>query len=126
MRLFQKREERRAQDARADGEIARLKALSTEELAIAVMPGFGRDGANAGRSVRVQQLCEYLLRDCAGAGRSKPLNLLAPVRRAVELLEQAGLVRSASYDRSPLWHLTPLGETTLTDGTVAERIGRSQ
>jgi hypothetical protein len=97
VRLFRKSDAKVALAAAAQAEIERLKALSPEELAVLVLPGLGPEGVAPGRNLRVQQLCEHLLRDFPGIGQTKPLQLLAPVRRALERLENAGLVSSRSF-----------------------------
>lgn len=120
MRLLRKSEEKLALEAAAQKEIERLKALSTEELAMLVLAGLGPEVVPPGRHRRSQQLCEYLLRDFPGLGQTRPLLLMGPVRRAVERLEDAGLVSSLSYDRSPLWRITDLGTTVLAAGTAED------
>jgi hypothetical protein len=123
VRLFRKSEEKVARQAAAQVEIDRLKGLSREELAVLVLPGLGPEVAGPGRNVRPQQLCEYLLRDFPGIGQSKPLLLMAPVRRALEKLEDAELVSSNSaLGRSPLWSITSLGMTVLAEGTAEQRL----
>jgi hypothetical protein len=120
MRLFRKSEEKIALEAAAQKEIARLKTLSTEELALVVLPGLGPEVAPPKRHLRTQQLCEYLLRDFPGLGQTRPLQLMGPVRRALERLEDAGLVSSMSYDRSPMWLITSVGTSALAAGTAEE------
>jgi hypothetical protein len=120
VRLFRKSEEKIAREAAAQAEIDRLKKLSVEALALVVLTGLGPERVGPGRHLRPQQLCEYLLRDFPGIGQTKPLELMARVRRALETLETAGLVSSMSYARSPIWLITSLGTSVLADGT-AER-----
>jgi hypothetical protein len=125
VRLFRKSEEKLALEAAAQAEIDRLKTLSVEGLAAIVLPGLGPEGAAPGRNLRPQQLCEYLLSDFDGIGQTKPLLLMAPVRRALDRLEDAGLVSSMSYERSPLWQITSLGATVLADGTAEAHLVKS-
>ena len=122
MGFFRKSEEKLAIEAAAQEEIKRLKTLSTDELAVVVLPGLGPEFAAPGRHLRAQQLCEYLLRDFPGLGRTRPLMLMGPVRRALERLEDAGLISSISYDRSSLWRITEAGTGALAAGTVADRL----
>ena len=122
LRRFRKSEEKLALEADGQAEIDRLRALSDEELAVIVLPGLGPDAAAPGRNLRGQELCEYLLRDFPGLGQTKPLQLMAPVRRALERLEEAGLVSSMQYERSPLWQITSLGTRTLADGTTEQHL----
>jgi hypothetical protein len=123
VRLFRKSEAKVALAAAAQAEIERLKALGPEDLAVLVLPGLGPEGVAPGRNLRVQQLCEHLLRDFPGIGQTKPLQLLAPVRRALERLENAGLVSSRSFvERSPLWLITDRGARVLAEGTAAQHL----
>ena len=122
VRLFRKSEEKIAQEAAAQGEIDRLKTLSPKELAVMVLAGLGPEVTAQGVHLRPQQLCEYLLRDFPGHGQSKPLQLMFRVRRALNTLEDAGLVSSFSYERSPVWRITSLGESVLADGTAEDRL----
>ncbi len=123
--LFHRNEEKAARRAAAKEEVERLRKLSVEDLAVDVMPGLGPDGPTHGTSMRAQQLCEYLLRDFPGYGQSATLDLLPAVNRALDLLEEAKLVAPISVQRTPVWRITPRGESTLTEGTVRERLRAS-
>ncbi len=120
--LFRRSEEKAARKAAAKVEIERLRALGVDDLAVDVFPGLGRDGPTHGTSVRVQQLCGYLLRDYPGAGQMDTLDLLAPVTKALDRLQDAGLVAPISVQRTPVWRITPLGESALAEGSVRERL----
>jgi hypothetical protein len=120
--IFRRSEEKAARKAAAKQEIERLRALSVDDLAVVVLPGLGPDGPTHGTSIRVQQLCQYLLADYPGAGTGNTLDLLAPVNRALDMLHDAHLVSPISVQRSPVWRITPLGESILADGTVRERL----
>jgi hypothetical protein len=120
--LFRRSEERAARKAAAKVEIDRLRALSIDDLAADLLPGLGPDGPTKGTSVWPQQLCEYLLRDYPGAGKMQTLDLLAPVNRALDLLEDVRLVSAMSVQRTPVWRITPLGERALAEGDVRERL----
>ena len=123
MRLFRKSEEKVALQAAAQAEIERLKLLAPEQLAVLVLPGLAPEGAAPGRSLRVQQLCEYLLRDFPGIGQTRPLQLMPPVRRALERLEEARLASSTTMlDRSGHWSLTDRGASALAEGTTAQNL----
>ena len=122
--LFRRSEEKAARKAAAKQEIERLRALSVDDLAADLLPGLGPDGPTHGTSVWPQQLCQYLLRDYPGAGRMDTLDLMARVNRALDTLDDAGLVRTISVQRTPLWQITSLGERVLAEGTVRERLGR--
>jgi len=120
--LFRRSEEKAALKAAAKEEIERLRALPVDDLAPDVLPGLGPDGPTHGTSVRVQQLCGYLLRDYPGAGQMDTLDLLAPVTRALDVLDDAGLVSPISVQRTPVWRITPLGERALAEGDVRDRL----
>jgi len=120
--LFRRNEEKAARKAAAKQEIERLRALNVDDLAMAVLPGLGPDGPTHGTSVWPQQLCGYLLVDYPGAGQMDTLDLIAAVNRALDRLEGVGLVQPISVQRTPVWRITPLGETTLAEGTVRRRL----
>lgn len=122
MRLFRKNEERVALEAAAEAEIKRLKSLNTSELAVLLLPRLGPEALESGHSLRVQQLCEYLLRDFPGIGQTLPLQLMGVVRRALERLQEAKLVSSFAMVRSPVWSITDLGVSVLEEGTAAQRL----
>jgi hypothetical protein len=123
-RLFRRRVDEVAQAA-AQAEIERLKALSVNDLAVELMAGLGRNGVNNGYSVRVQQLCTYLVRDFPGAGQLQTLELMSAVHEGLLRLAQAELVYEISHQRSSVWRITRLGEATVADGTIHEHIGEA-
>ncbi len=120
--LFHRNEEKAAHRAAAKEEVERLRKLGVEELAVDIMPGLGPDGPTHGTSMRAQQLCEHLLRGFPDYGNAATLDLLPAVNRALDLLEEAGLVVPISVQRTPVWRITPRGESTLAEGTVRERL----
>lgn len=119
--LFRKSEEKVAQETAAQTEIERLKALSVNDLAIELLPGFGPDGSK-GHSLRMQQLCTWLVRDFPSAGKFNPLQMLGPVREGLQKLEHAELVYSSTHDRASIWRITRLGETALREGTIEQHV----
>lgn len=120
--LFRRNEEKAARKAAARVEIERLRAVGVDDMAVDLLPALGPDGPTRGTSVRVQQLCQYLLRDYPGAGQMDTLNLMGPVNKALDRLEGVGLVSPISVQRSPVWRITPLGESILAQGNVRERL----
>ncbi len=122
--LFRRSEEKLAQRAAADAEIARIRERNIDALAIELLPVMGPDGIGKGVTVRSQQLCEYLLRDYPAGKGMKALDLLSPVREALEELERSGLVEARHWQRTPVWRITRLGKQVLADGTLEERLNR--
>jgi hypothetical protein len=122
--LFRHNEEKAARKAAARVEIERLRKVPVDDLAADLLPALGSDGPTHGTSIRVQQLCEYLLRDYPGAGQMDTLNLSAPVNRALDMLDDIGLVSPISVQRTPVWRITPLGERVLAEGDVRDRLQR--
>jgi hypothetical protein len=121
--LFRRNEEKAARKAAAKREIERIRALSVDEVAAGVLAGLGPDGPTRGMSTRVQQLCQYLLKDYPGAGQLDTLDLRPAVNRALDRLQGAGLVSPISVQREPFWQITPLGETVLAEGSLRQRLG---
>lgn len=121
--LFRKSAEKQAQAAAAQEEIDRLKALPIPDLAVQLLPALGPEGPGAGRSMRVQELCEYLLRDVLRPRQLQALQLMARTNDGLYKLEESGLVSSISVQRSPVWRITTDGEAALAAGTVREQLG---
>jgi hypothetical protein len=122
--LFRRNEEKAARKAAARVEIERLRKVPADDLAADLLVGLGPDGPTHGTSIRVQQLCQYLLRDFPGAGQMDTLNLSAPVNKALDMLHDVGLVAPISVQRTPVWRITPLGEIALAEGNVRDRVRR--
>jgi len=120
--LFRKSEQKVAEQAAMQAEIERVKTLSTEDLAVAILPCLGPDGPTHGQSVRVQQLCEYLVRDLPGGRRLQPLQLMTRVNEALGKLESAKVVYPISHQRAPVWRITALGNTALAEGSIVQVI----
>lgn len=120
--LFRRSEEKVARREAAKREIERLRAMRIDDLAIDLLPALGPDGPTRGTSIWPQQLCGYLLRDYPGAGKMDALDLLVPVNKALDRLEDARLVSPISVQRTPVWKITSAGEDALADGTVRERL----
>ncbi len=121
--LFRRSEKKVAERAALEAEIERLRGLSAEDLALLLLPGMRPDGPRT--SLRVQQLCSYLVRDVPGAGQQRPLVLTSYVNEALSKLQKAGLVSSLYLQRAPVWRITHLGETSLAAGTVEEQLSKA-
>lgn len=124
MRLFGKSEEKRAQNEAALAEIARLKGLTPAELGALLLPALGKDGVGKGHSTRVQQLCDYLLRDVQPPRKLRALELSGRVSKALDEAERVGFVSTISVTRSPLWQITERGQQALDEDTYRERLDR--
>jgi hypothetical protein len=121
--LFRRGNETSASDTEALARYEHLRGLSPTALAALLLPGLGPDGvAHASGGVAPQVLCNWLLVDTPGAAKFNPLQLLLPVREALQQLEHASLVTMSGRDRATIWRITALGETTLTDGSLATRL----
>jgi hypothetical protein len=120
MKLFRKDPEKVARQAAAREEIKRLRALSTKEFALLAFPGYNWEKVDKTSSLRSQELCLYLLRDFPDARHLDTLDLLAPMRRTLEMLEEHKLVRATYHQRSPVWHITERGDRVLDTGTLAD------
>ncbi len=120
VRLFRKDEEKVARQAAAQDEIKRLKALSTPEMAVILLSALGPEEVEPGHYLRQQQLCERLLQSTPGIGHTIPLQLMAPVRRALERLAEDDLAESMALERSPRWRITDTGRKVLAEGTAEQ------
>ncbi len=124
--LFRKSADKRERTAAAQAEIDRLKKLSSTELAALLLPALGADGLGGGHSVRVQQLCDYLLRDFLPPRQTQALQLLSRIMAVLDRLQQADLVTSISVTRMPVYRITPEGESALADGAISQHLSRSE
>ncbi|MGO9822703.1 MAG: hypothetical protein ACLPTJ_18905 [Solirubrobacteraceae bacterium] len=124
--LFRKSAEKRERAAAAQVEIDRLKELSVTELGEKLLPALGPDGPSGGNSIRVQQLCDYLLRDLLPARQTQALQLTSRVLAAMDKLERADLVSPIYLQRSPVYRITPDGKAALAEGAISEQLNRSE
>jgi hypothetical protein len=115
--LFGSKSEKNAQLDAASAEIGRLCALPTRELAVEVLPAFGRDGAGSLVKPDARAIAKWLM---AGHPRHPSLlALAAPIEESCQVLEQAGLLRREVYKAGDSrFVLTRLGHAALTEGTV--------
>lgn len=124
--LFRKSAEKRERAAAAQVEIDRLKELSVTELGEKLLPALGPDGPSGGHSIRVQQLCDYLLRDLLPARQTQALQLTSRVLAAMDKLERADLVSPIYLQRSPVYRITPEGKAALAEGAISKQLNRSE
>jgi hypothetical protein len=124
--LFGRRRRRAAADRATQAEVDRLRALPRAELAVEVMAGFGADGPHPWPPIRrapnLIELTEWLLRGHARAGRHVRA-LADPVRDALRLLEDAGLIEwrgSEMVGARARLSATALGDVALAQGTVRD------
>jgi hypothetical protein len=126
--LFGNKEEKAAEEAAGAAAVERLEALSTDELAVELMPAFGPGGAKAkGRSgSAAMQVIQWLVADHPRHPSLRPLADSVPV--ALQRLATAGLLKATSSGIGTgvqSYSLTPAGEEALADGSVAQRLGSS-
>jgi hypothetical protein len=124
--LFRKSAEKRERAAAAQVEIDRLKALSVTELGEMLLPALGPDGPSGGHSIRVQQLCDYLIRDFLPARQMQALQLTSRVIAAMDKLERADLVTPTYLQRSPVYRITPEGKAALAGGAISKQLNPSE
>jgi hypothetical protein len=124
--LFGRRRERAARDRASEAEVERLAALPRADLAVRVMAGFGPDGPHpwppGRRAPNLIELTEWLLREHTRPGRHVRA-LAGPVREALRLLEDAGLIEwrgSEVVGARARLSATALGERALAEGTVRD------
>ena len=120
--LFRKSAEKRERAAAAQAEIDRLKGLRAAELGEMLLPALGPDGISGGHSVRLQQLCDYLLRDYLPERNTQALQLMSRVRTALDRLERADLVTPTYLQRQPVYQITPEGRSALAGGAIADHL----
>jgi hypothetical protein len=124
--LFGRRRERRAQDRAARAEVERLTALARRDLAVEVMAAFGPDGPHPlhlpHRGLNLIDVTEWMLR--AHPRPARHVRALAgPVRDALRLLEEAGLIEwhgSEMVGARARLSATALGEVALRGRTVLD------
>ncbi len=125
MGLFGNKEEKAAEEAAGAAAVEHLDALSTDELAVELMPAFGPDGAKAkGRSgSNAMAVIQWLVRDHPRHPSLRPLADAVPA--ALQRLTAAGLLKSTGSGIGTgvdSYSLTPAGEEALSDGSVAQRL----
>lgn len=121
--LFRRNSEPTAVDTQAQARLAELGTMPPAELARQLLPGLGPEGVPHARGgVTPQVLCKWLVEDTPGVAKFNPLQLLMPVREALQQLEHASLVTQSGRDRATIWRITRLGETALADGTLASHL----
>jgi hypothetical protein len=128
MGLFGSKEEKAAREAAGAAEVGRLEGLSVDELAAELMPAFGPDGARAkgDQGTPPMQVIQWLVRDHPSHPSLKPL--VDAVLAALEKMAAAGLLSrrgSGIGTGAQTYKLTPLGESTLADGSVGQRLAAS-
>ncbi len=126
--LFGNKEEKAAQEAAGAAEVERLNALSSDELAVELMPAFAPDGAKSkGRAgSAAMQVIQWLVADYPRHPSLRPLADAVPV--ALQRLAAAGLLKATGSGIGTgvqSYSLTPEGEKALADGSVAQRLGSS-
>jgi hypothetical protein len=124
--LFGNKEEKAAKEAAGAAEVERLVGLSADRLAAELLPAFGPDGARSKgkQGTPPMQIIQWLMADFPYHPSLKPL--VDSVLAALEQMVGAGLLtRSTSGvgTGAQSYKLTPLGESTLADGSVQRSAG---
>lgn len=125
MGLLGNKEEKAAEEAAGAVEVERLNSLSTDDLAVELMPAFGPDGAKAkGRAgSAAMAVIQWLVADYPRHPSLRPLADAVPV--ALQRLAGAGLLKATGSGIGTgvqSYSLTPAGEEALADGSVAQRL----
>jgi hypothetical protein len=125
MGLFGNKEEKAEKEAAGAAEVERLVSLPVDDLAAELMPAFGPDGAKSKgkQGTPPMQIIQWLLSDFPYHPSLKPL--VDSVLTALERMVAAGLLsRSTSGigTGAQSFKLTPLGESTLADGSIEQRL----
>jgi hypothetical protein len=125
MGLFGSKEEKAEREAAGAAEVERLEGLSVDQLAAELMPAFGPDGAKAKGKLGSGplQVLQWLLREHPYHPDLK--RLLDMELSAIEKMTAAGLLvgrGSGIGTGAQAFKLSPLGEETLADGSIAQRL----
>jgi hypothetical protein len=123
--MFGNKEQRATEEAAGAAEVERLNSLSTDELAVELMPALGPDGARSkGRSgTAAMAVIQWLVADYPRHPSLRPLADSVPV--ALQRLAAAGLLKSRGSGVGTgvqSYSLTPAGEKALAEGSVAKRL----
>jgi hypothetical protein len=92
------------------------------------MPALGSDELKKKiTGVRVQEVCATTLGGFKGSVSVNTGLLLLPVKEALQRLEHANLIMqmASGVDQSTKWRITTTGEQALSDGSVAEKLGKA-
>ena len=125
----EKREERRAQAARLQGEVDRVTALSPEALAVEVLPIIVTESAKSKFvGVKLDEICKELLGGLRASFHVSvfglKLQLKQPLFEALQRLEPANLVlQLRSGEGATYWRITAEGEHAIAAGNVADKLG---
>ncbi len=119
--LFGNKQEKAAQRAAAEAEVARLKALSAPELAVELMTAFSPDESGGSTQLGELQLAMWAL----AAHKASAANISAlrdVVREALQVLENANLLTRVQARGGGWLKLSALGKEALAAGTVREAV----
>lgn len=125
MGLFGNKQEKKAKEAAAAAEVERLNSLSTEDLAVEVMPAFKPGGAKSkGRlGSNAMAVIQWLVRDYPYYPSLRPLADAVPV--ALQRLTAAGLLKATGSGIGTgvnTYCLSPDGQEALADGLVKQKL----
>jgi hypothetical protein len=119
--LFGNKQEKAARHAAAEAEVARLKSLGASELAVELIAAFSPD--DSGRSPGLGELQVAMSAMAASKGSAGDLAALRdPVREALQLLENAGLLTRVPARGGGWFQLTALGKEAVAEGAVRQTL----
>jgi hypothetical protein len=126
--LFGNKEEKAAKEEAGAAEVARLEGLSAAQLATELLSGLGPDGAKTkgDHGSGPLQLLQWQLR--AHPYHPDLKRLLDMELSALERMAAAGLLTrrgSGIGTGAQTFKLSPLGEETLADGSIEQRLAGS-
>jgi hypothetical protein len=117
--LFGNKQEKAAQRAAAEAEVARLKALSARELAVVLMSAFGPGESGGSTQLGELQVAMWALA-AYKASAANTAALRDVVREALQVLENANLLTRVPARGGGWLKPSDLGKEVLAAGTVRE------
>jgi hypothetical protein len=116
--LFGNKQEKVVQEAAAKAEVERLQALSAVELAEALMPAFGPEGARSGAPLNNLQVASWLMSSFPRSTKYLT-GLREPILEGLQDLVNAGLiVGTFRAGQASMLKATRLGEEALAQGDI--------
>ena len=121
MSLFGTNEHKAAEQAAAKAEVGRLTALPVADLAAELIGAFP-DQASSSGGLNELQVATWALRDVK-AKTGDTIALRAPIKEALQALENAGLAERTALRGGGWLNLTRAGRDALADDSVRAKLG---